>query len=177
MNRTLILQVLWFLLLVWFARGALSLAPWVPTRKQDLKQIAEIADLKSGQVFLEFGCGTSHVSRYIATMYPEAHIIGVEVAFPFFIYARLRQKIYWPENLEIILKDGFRYDLKNVDVIYTFGLPDTVNIKMKKKLLEEMKPWAKFLSYVFSINDRDWWITEHIRSEHNEGKIHVFTKL
>ena len=176
MDRIFFLQLWGFLVLAWIARWALSLAPRVPTRSKDLEQISTLADLKEEQTFVEFWSWTSRVSTYVAQQNPQAHAIWVELALPLFVISRIWKKISGPPNLSLIWKDGFKVDLSNTDVIYTFWLPDTVNVRMKEKLLSEMKPGAKFISYVFKIQDREWWTTEHVTSRNNEGKIHVFTK-
>ena len=76
-----------------------SLAPWVVTRKQDLALIQRLADLQPGQVFLELGCGNGRVCSFIARQNPEATVIGIELAYYWYLFSRLRQRWYGPANL------------------------------------------------------------------------------
>ena len=159
--------------LVWAWMG---FAPWMPTRSHDLKLIGELTDLQTGMTFLEFGCGTAHVSRYIATKFPNAHIVGIEYALPLFVYSRCKQGLFWPKNLSIVYGNGFGYHLAELDVLYAFGLPTTINTKLKKKILTEMQSGSKFLSYVFALEDWEWGVVTSHKSQHNPWSIHIFVK-
>jgi len=177
-NKTmeLILFWLWFLFMLSLAQAWLWFAPWMPTNMKDLERIDKIVDLQPWQAFLEFWCGTARVCTYVARQYPESEVVWIEYAFPFFVYSWIKQKLLWPKNLKIIFANGFTYPLDSFDVIYTFGMTRSINQKLKKKLLEEMKSWAKFVSYVFKIEDREWWSIVHHEWNKTYSWVYVFTK-
>jgi len=170
------LFLLWAILVGSLALASLSLAPWMPTRNKDLEQVDHIINLKPKQIFLEFGCGTARVSSYIAKKNPDCEIIGIEYSIPLFVYSRIKWKLVWPKNMTVQFGNAFKYPLHTIDVIYTFGMPKTINKPLKKKLLKEMKSWAKFVSYVFKIEDREWWATIHHEWTKNYSWVYVFTK-
>lgn len=131
----------------------LSLAPWVPSNLSDRKRIHTISNLKTGQTFLEMGCGNGRVCSYIARKNPSATVIGIELAFPFYLFTKIRTSIFGPKNLKIVFGDALKYDISTVDVLYVYGLTDSVNNEIKKKIETEMKLGAKFISYVFQIKN------------------------
>ena len=51
-----------FVLLGSMAYAALSGAPWVPTWKGDIDRAKRLLDLKSGETFIELGCGDGRVT-------------------------------------------------------------------------------------------------------------------
>lgn len=131
----------------------LSLAPWVPTPKKELERINRLANLKRGDLFYEIGCGTAIVSSYIAKKNPEAEVVGIELAVPIFLLARFLNKFKKLKNLRIEFGNAFAKDYSNADVVYIYGLPKSVNGKLKAKLEKELKPGARFISYAFTVND------------------------
>ena len=142
----IIVLVLLSLVVAW-----MSLAPWVPTRAKDLVRIQKIIALQPGQIFLEMGCGNGRVCKYIAEHNPRAKVLGIELALIFYLLTKIRIWITGPENLEIKFGNALKYDISNVDVIYVFGLIETINAPIKKKVLAEMKPGAKLVSYNFAM--------------------------
>lgn len=141
----------------------LSLAPWVPSNMSDRKRIHDISNLKSGQVFLEMGCGNGRVCSYIARKNPSATVIGIELAFPFYLFTKIRTFLFGPKNLKIVFGNALKYNISNVDILYVYGLTDSVNNQIKQKIEAEMKPEARFISYVFRI--KKWKGKERIFKE------------
>ena len=152
----------------------ISLAPWVPTAKKDLERINKIADLKPGQTFLEIGCGNGRVCTYIAKENPENKIIGIELAFPFYLFVKIKTALFGPGNLEVIFGDALKFDISKVDSIYVFGLIETVNGVLKRKIEKEMPPNSKFISYVFSM--KEWDGVQATYGGDKERKIHAYAK-
>lgn len=129
-----------------------SLAPWVPTLNRDMERINRLADLKERNIFYEIGCGSARVSYYIAKHNPQTQVVGIELALPLYIFAKLKS-LLGPKNLRIEFGDALLKNYSDVDVVYVFGLPKTVNGKLKGKLENELKSGAKYISYAFTVND------------------------
>lgn len=143
------LLLLIFLLPVGIA--AVSMAPWVPTRKKDIERLLGILELQPGENFLEIGCGDGRVSWAIAKKFPEAHVQGIEMAFPIFFLALMRKYILWVNNMSVRLADAFKEDFWSYDAIYVYGMPDKMWAKIIPQFMDQAKEWAKLYSYVFSI--------------------------
>jgi cyclopropane fatty-acyl-phospholipid synthase-like methyltransferase len=150
------------------------MAPWVPTRKKDIERLLDILELKKWEKFLEIWCWDGRVSFAVAKKFPKSKIVGIELAFPMYIIAKLRN-INWPKNLELKLANAFKQDFWNYDVIYVYGMPDKMGKKIIPKFLDQAKTWAKLYSYVFSIPEEyNTWVISH--GEIDEAKIHVLEK-
>jgi len=68
------------------------------------------------------GCGSGRVLRYIAKANPKARIVGIEISFPIFLWAKARQLFFKTKNLEIKFGNALNYDISKADVIYTYAL-------------------------------------------------------
>ena len=148
-----LLLIIVVVLVVSLSLSSFSIAPWVPLRRRDRRRNNTLADLKPGQTFYELGCGDARVSAYIARHNPSAKVVGIELALPIYIYAKLRQLLFGPRNMRIVLANALHQDLSKADVIYTFALIKSINNALKDKFVAELKPGTKVLSYVFSIKD------------------------
>jgi SAM-dependent methyltransferase len=142
------IQFIILLVIFSLAWTGLSLAPWVPTWKKDLTRILRLANLQPSEKFYDLGCGDGKVVFY-ASQNSEAKVIGFEAAWPFFIYAKIKQLIFPRPNLSILLKNLYKVDLRDADCIYVFGTPKTINQKLEPKLSKELKPGSRVISYAF----------------------------
>ncbi|MBU3964633.1 hypothetical protein KJ562_02870 [Patescibacteria group bacterium] len=133
--------------------SSFSIAPWVPCKKKDLERINRLAGLKSGELFCELGCGDGRVCRYIAKKNPESRIVGIELSLPIFLWAKLIELFFKSDNMKIKFGNALKYNLSEMDVIYTYALVQSINGKLKNKFEKEMKNGAKVLSYAFIINE------------------------
>jgi precorrin-6B methylase 2 len=160
-----------FILSVTLLYAFISLAPWVPTPKKELERINRLADLKSGQVFYEIGCGTARVSSFIARKNPEVKVVGIELALPIYLFARSVNFFGSPKNLQIEFGDAFSKNYSDADAVYIYGLPATVNGRLKNKLEKELRPGAKFISYAFAVDG--WKGSGNFKDKPNAGDVSV----
>lgn len=132
------------------AAASLSLIVWVPTRKNDLPRILDLANLRPGERFIDLGCGTGTVARFIAAK-SAAAATGIELALPFYFWCRASQLFDKNRNLRYVWGSLFRMNLKKFDVVYVFGIPDKLQSKLKPKLEQELKIGTRVISYAFAI--------------------------
>lgn len=140
-------------------------APYFPTRKGHLELIKKVVQLKPNETFYELGCGDARVSLAIAKAYPKAQVIGLEMAGPLFLWAWVKAKLSDCKNLNIKWKNIFWHNFSDADVVYVFGMTESLNKKLKEKFLAELKPGTRIVSYVFTMKD---WAG---KSETFQGKI------
>lgn len=153
--------------LVPVAWAGLSFAPWVPTWKEDVQRALKLAKLKPGEVMYDLGSGDGK-AVFIAAEEFGARAIGIEIAWPLWLWSQLRR--FWAKgHTKFILGNLFRRDISDADVIYVFGMPNKMKDKLRRKLEAELKPGARVVSYSFSIPD---W-TPVLRDK-PEGKISVY---
>lgn len=131
------------------ALAGLSFAPWVPAWKKDLPRIFKLAELKPGQIFYDLGCGNGQVVLSANKNF-KAKAIGLEISLPMYLVCKIRQLFNWNRNLIFKLKNLYKEDLSQADVVYFFGMPDKVE-KLRAKLEKELKPGSRVISYVFPV--------------------------
>ena len=130
--------------------AAASLAPYHASRRSDLERVLRLADLRAGQTFYELGCGDGRVVMY-AAKHSLANIVGLELAFPLFILCRLRAFFVGQKNVKILWRDATKYTLSDADVIFVYGMPDSLKLQLRDKFSRELKPGTLVMSYVFPI--------------------------
>jgi SAM-dependent methyltransferase len=184
---------MWILFLVGFIfLGSLAYAshagaPWVPTWKKDFERIIKLANLKSGETFIELGCGNGRVCRAVAkrsgtpSLIKEGagggrteavSVIGVELSLLQFLIAQLQVKLSGLKNIQMKLGNAFHQDLSKMDVVYMFFLPETYE-KIRGKLEKELKPGARVIAYVWPI---EGWKPVAIDELEGQPKIYVYQR-
>lgn len=172
MKMEIIIPIILLLFLITPGIASLSFAPWVPTRKKDLKRIFKLADLKPNDKFYELGCGTGIVTLEASNI-TKGPAIGLEISLPVFLVCLVKKFFSKNKNLHFKYHNLFSEDLSSADVIYFFGLPGRINTKLAKKLKKEVKPDAKIISCAFPINGWKPKITD--RPEKNDLTIYLYT--
>jgi cyclopropane fatty-acyl-phospholipid synthase-like methyltransferase len=174
-------QLIWLVLFLLTAAALISFiwvfAPYFPTRKGHLELIKKVANLKPGDIFYELGCGDARVSIALAKAYPKANIIGLEMAGPLFFWAWVKAKLSGCKNLTIKWKNIFWQNLGEADIVYVFGMTESLNKKLKDKFVAELKPGSRIISYVFTMKAWDGPIESHRGelSAKDETKVTVYT--
>lgn len=123
-------------------------APYLPTSKQRVKKMLEIAGLKSGEILIDMGSGDGRI--LIEAAQHGALAIGYEID-PILVYLARRKikKLGLDKQVKIYWRSFWRADLSKADVVTIYGITGMMK-KMEKKLLKELKPGARICSYLFS---------------------------
>lgn len=173
-SPSVIISIIVLLILIPCAIAGLSYAPWVPTKRKDLQRILRLSNVKKGDVFFELGSGDGRVSSFIAK-HSQATIIGIERAFPLFLVSRFRAMFLGEtqKRLHFRWNDFFKVDLSDADVIFTFGMPQHLAGKLKRKLEKELKKGTRVLSYVFHIDGWEPICKDKPKNEREAG-IYVY---
>lgn len=133
------------------AMGAFSLSPWVPIIMKDLKRLNKIVDLKPGENFYELGSGDGRVIINLARLNKKCNFYGIEIAWPIYIWSVIKRFFVIRKNTSFLLGDLYKKDLSDADVVYFFGRPGAIGERLKNKLINELKPEARVVSYVFNV--------------------------
>ncbi|MFN3804418.1 MAG: class I SAM-dependent methyltransferase [Pyrobaculum sp.] len=96
----------------------------------------------AGKRVYDLGCGYGVVLTLARSM--GAVPIGVEIDPLRWAICRLRCRCV------VLLRDMFKVDLSDADVVYVFQWP-SVNIRLAEKLARELKPSAYVVSYMWEI--------------------------
>lgn len=146
-------QLILVIIFIISAISFFSLAPWVPTKRSDLERINNIINIKPWEKFLEMWCWTASVSIYIAKNNPYSFITWIELSPLFYIISRVRLYISGINNIEIKYWNALNLVLEDYDIIYIFGLPETIIKKVFPKLSKIVNKDFRFISYCFKMTN------------------------
>lgn len=154
------MKLLSYLFFSFFAMGSMQLnaqhivldVPYVPTPQNVVDGMLELADVKKGEVVYDLGCGDGRIVITAAKKFG-ATGIGVDLnperikeANANAVEANVEDKVkFYEGNL-------FDFDFSKADVLTLYLLPD-VNLTLKPKIQEEMKPGSRVVSHAFSMGD------------------------
>ncbi len=147
------LEIFFYLLFGLFFFSFVSLAPWIPTKRNDLRRVNDIIKLKSWEKFLEMWCWTAKVSLFIAKNNPDAYITWIELSLFFYVISKVRIFFSWLDNIKIIYGNALKLDLEKYDVLYVFGLPETITNKLFPKINSVKNKNFRLVSYCFKMTN------------------------
>jgi SAM-dependent methyltransferase len=149
-------------------------APWVPTPKNRVRKMLELAKIKKGDTVIDLGCGDGRLV-HIADAEYEANATGFEFSPVIYAMAKLVQPFYWLKGSrgKIKFRNFFKQDLSNADVIVCYLLPHGMR-KVKKKCEKELKKGSRVISYAFQIEGWKEVHRERRIRKHSYGPIWVY---
>jgi len=139
----LIFIIFIFFLILSFFTGA----PYIVMRKKEAKRMIELAKIKKGEKVYDLGSGDGRL--VIMAAKKGAKTIGFEIN-PFLVL------ISWVKillagvrkNAVVKWRNFWRQDISDADVILLYLITQYMK-RMEKKLLKELKPGARVISYTF----------------------------
>jgi SAM-dependent methyltransferase len=144
------LIVFWLFISYTIIKAFKSFAPWVPIFSKDIERVIEIAGLKAGERFIDLGCGNGKICLAAAKR-SSGSVYGIELAWPLYAVCKIRQFLYNEANLHFSFGNLFKASLANFDVIYIYGVPETIKGRLGAKLKSEAKAGARVISYCFEV--------------------------
>ena len=128
-----------------------KVVPFVPTPQRVVDKMIELARVKEGDVVYDLGSGDGRI--VIAAAKKGAKAVGFEIDPELVGTARENiKKAGVQERAEIRNQDIFTADFSGASVITLYLLPD-VNLKLKPKLLRQLKPGSRVVSHAFSMGN------------------------
>lgn len=125
--------------------------PYVPTSQTVVKAMLDLAELKAGDVHYDLGCGDGRI--VIAAAKRGAKATGIDLD-----PQRIREANQNAEEaglkgkVTFIEGDLFDFDFSKADVLTLYLLP-SVNLKLRPKILKELKPGTRVVSHAFDMGD------------------------
>lgn len=142
-----------------FAYATFRSIGWVPMWSKDVKNVMDLADIKSGDRFYDLGCGDGKV--ILAAGQRGAKAVGYEISLLFYMIAKVRSWLS-KDDVKVKFRDFWLVDLSDADVVFFFLIPH-IYPKMKNKLQKELKTGAKVIAYVWPFEG--WQPVKKIRRE------------
>jgi SAM-dependent methyltransferase len=126
--------------------------PYVPTTEAAVKEMLKLADVKSTDIVYDLGCGDGRIPIAAAKTYG-ARAVGMDINPVRIQEANANLKKSGVESLvRFEENDLFVADFKEATVVTLFLLPQ-INIKLRPRLLAELKPGTRVVSNTFDMGD------------------------
>ena len=136
--------------------------PYVPTPQDVVERMLDMANVKPGEYLIDLGSGDGRIvvtaaqrgaRAYGVDLNPKRVAEAVANAAKAGVSARATFEV----------KDLFDTDISKADVVTTYLLP-LVNLDLRPRLLEQMRPGARLVTHAFHMGD-DWWpdATDNVR--------------
>jgi SAM-dependent methyltransferase len=126
--------------------------PFVPTTEEAVQAMLKLAGVKKTDVVYDLGCGDGRIVIAAAKTYG-AHGVGIDINPVRIGEAKENAKKAGVENLvRFEENDLFEADFHEATVVTLFLLPN-VNLKLRPKLLQDLKPGTRIVSNTFDMGD------------------------
>lgn len=126
--------------------------PYVPTTEAAVEAMLKLAGVKKTDVLYDLGCGDGRIVIAAAKTYG-ARAVGVDInpvrikeARENAAKAGVEKLVRFEEN------DLFEADIHEASVVTLFLLPN-INLKLRPKLLRDLKPGTRIVSNTFDMGD------------------------
>src|SRR5262245_26017307 len=128
--------------------------PFVPTRQEVVEEMLRVAAVKPSDIVYDLGCGDGRIVVTAAQKFG-ARGVGIDINPQRISEAKANAKLANVEkNVEFRLGDLFAADIREATVVTLYLLPD-VNLRLKPKLQQDLRPGSRVVSHDFSMGD-DW---------------------
>jgi len=125
---------------------------YVPTPQEVVEDMLRLVDVKKGDVLYDLGCGDGRIPITAAKLYG-VRAVGIDIDPQRIAEAQENAKKAGVTHLvEFRLADLFQSDFREASVITLYLLPD-LNVKLRPRLLAEMKPGTRIVSHQFDMGD------------------------
>jgi ubiquinone/menaquinone biosynthesis C-methylase UbiE len=134
--------------------------PYVRTPNHVVSAMLKLAGVKASDVVYDLGCGDGRIVISAAKEYG-ARGVGIDIDPERIQEARDNARKAGVEALvKFEVNDLFAADIHNATVVALYLLPD-VNLRLRPKLLKELKPGTRVVSHDFHMGD--WKPDKHVQ--------------
>ena len=128
-----------------------KIVPFVPSPQEVVDRMIELSSVKKGDLVYDMGSGDGRI--VIAAAKKGAKAVGFEIDGDLVKESRENIRKAGVQNLaEIRQQDILSVHFSAASVITMYLLPD-VNLKLKPKLLRQLKPGSRVVSHSFDMGD------------------------
>ncbi|ACK72484.1 putative RNA methylase [Gloeothece citriformis PCC 7424] len=144
--------------------------PYVPTSEAVVQEMLRIAQVSENDILYDLGSGDGRIPIKAAQLYG-ARGVGVEID-PKLVQEATEnaKKAGVSDRVQFIEQDLFQTDISEATVV-TLYLLSTVNLRLRPKLLTELKPGTRIVSHAFNMGD---WKPEKVVEVNGNSKIYYW---
>jgi precorrin-6B methylase 2 len=126
--------------------------PYVPTTEPAVEAMLKLANVKKGDVLYDLGCGDGRIVIAAAKKYG-ARGVGIDINPVRINEAKENARKAGVENLvRFVEQDLFEANIREATVVTLFLLPN-INLKLRPKLLADLRPGTRVVSNTFDMGD------------------------
>jgi ribosomal protein L11 methylase PrmA len=126
--------------------------PFVPTTEEAVEAMLKLAGVKKSDTVYDLGCGDGRIVIAAAKSYG-AHAVGIDIDPQRIKEAKENAKKAGVESLvRFEENDLFKADFHAATVVTLFLLPE-VNLRLKPRLMQELKPGTRIVSNTFDMGE------------------------
>jgi SAM-dependent methyltransferase len=126
--------------------------PYVPTTEKAVEEMLKLAGVKKTDVVYDLGCGDGRIVVAAAKTFG-ARGVGIDINPERIKEAKENAKKAGVEHLvRFEENDLFEADIKEATVVTLFLLPQ-INLKLRPKLMSDLKPGTRVVSNTFDMGD------------------------
>jgi SAM-dependent methyltransferase len=135
--------------------------PYVPTPQNVVDEMLTLANVTKDDVLYDLGCGDGRLVITAVKKFGAKRGFGVDID---------PQRI--ADRVSFAVQDLFQTDLKDATVVTLYLLP-AVNLKLRPKLLSDLKPGTRVVSHSFDMGD--WKPDKTITVQPGGQILHLWT--
>ncbi|MCY6494025.1 SAM-dependent methyltransferase [Leptolyngbya sp. GGD] len=140
--------------------------PYVPTPQAVVDRMLQIANVNSNDVVYDLGSGDGRIPITAVRQFNVKRAIGVDINPQRVQEANQNaQQANVTDRVEFREQDLFETDFREATVVTLYLLPE-VNLRLRPKLLSELKPGTRIVSHAFDMGD---WKPERV--ENVDGRV------
>src|SRR6266404_2646771 len=126
--------------------------PYVPTTEEAVEAMLQLAHVKETDIVYDLGCGDGRIVIAAAKKFG-AHGVGIDINPLRINEAKKKAQKAGVENLvRFEENDLFKADIHEATVVTLFLL-SSINLKLRPKLLADLKPGTRVVSNTFDMGD------------------------
>lgn len=126
--------------------------PYVPTTEAAVQEMLKLAEVKKSDIVYDLGCGDGRIVVAAAKTYA-ARGVGIDINPQRISEAKQNARTAGVENLvRFEENDLFQANIREATVVTLFLLPQ-INLKLRPKLLQDLKPGTRIVSNTFDMGD------------------------
>ena len=126
--------------------------PYVPTTPQAVTAMLKLADVKNTDVVYDLGCGDGRIVIDAAKTFG-ARAVGIDIDPVRIKEARENARKAGVESrVRFVENDLFQADIHEASVVTLFLL-SSINLRLRPKLLQDLRPGARIVSNTFTMGD------------------------
>lgn len=142
------------ILVISFAWTNFRGAPWVPSSMNMVHKMLMMAEVGSGDLVYDLGCGDGRMIITAARRYG-AKAVGVEIDPLRYLWCRMLIRILGlHDRVQVVFGDFFNQDISQADVVTCYLLQST-NDKLQDKFERELRPGTRVVSNTFTFSRLD----------------------